>query len=520
MRTSAITSVETPNQTLNRQKESKEENKGYVISTDDFSKAIHSVFTDQYKGKHILIVSENAENSMNIMEILKNESYDLGWKTVSILTTEDGQHFVAKHTNGDDTIDITPVEWDGTFSKNFAFLLNNLNIDLVLGAPNFNYTEDILKTILECGKDFMILANGNVLSLKNVFPMIKNNVITLTPSHRDTKMICRVSDSYDAGRYFVKDGHRYVENHEMVFLTNMYWGDMERLKVIYNSMNSRLYQSPDNFCSVLAGDVKNIPGDLKNRDFVVSINALKHIGSDGKLHFIYITRKGEIMENTYEIVGNEYSCENLSKGRFYTKGQKQFAKLIIRLESSKEVSCPLGRSDDKLDTDELFSRFTQGAMIDAYDCCNQIMKMFGGSERGNISDINNCVANMIRLLVCEANIPMRCLINNRNIWTQVETCVRRGKKYFNDFLYGLANLTETARENIISAIDSDDWVESIDTMDDEIFVNILPNLPKKPSVFTKDVRQSVGFDLSHEQKVRNARMFFYLSYCPGDYLYL
>lgn len=102
---------------------------------------------------------------------------------------------------GDSKIDIEDLEWeylngDGDFrSKEICQLRDEA--DVVVTNPPFSIFREFLAWIMEGRKEFLTIGNINALSYKEVFPLIKNNLMWLGVTNFNTGMYFRVPDDFE-----------------------------------------------------------------------------------------------------------------------------------------------------------------------------------------------------------------------------------------------------------------------------------------------------------------------------------
>ena len=97
-------------------------------------------------------------------------------------TNKNGKIFtLTRDKNRDGKIDIDDLEWDyltgdGDFRSNEVTKLRD-EADIIITNPPFSSWRNFLAWIIQANKNFLILSNLNALAYKEVFPMIKNNIV-------------------------------------------------------------------------------------------------------------------------------------------------------------------------------------------------------------------------------------------------------------------------------------------------------------------------------------------------------
>ena len=95
-----------------------------------------------------------------------------------------GKIFTLTHdTNANGRIDIDDLQWnylegDGDFRSAEVTALRD-EADIIITNPPFSLFRDFLAWIMEGGKQFLIIGHSNSIHYKEVFPLIKSNLIWL-----------------------------------------------------------------------------------------------------------------------------------------------------------------------------------------------------------------------------------------------------------------------------------------------------------------------------------------------------
>ncbi len=99
-------------------------------------------------------------------------------------TIYQGKIFIIdKDTNGDNRIDINDLKWkylegNGDFKSEEVKRLRD-EADIIVTNPPFSLFREFISWIMEANKQFLIIGNMNAISYKEVFPLIKENIIWL-----------------------------------------------------------------------------------------------------------------------------------------------------------------------------------------------------------------------------------------------------------------------------------------------------------------------------------------------------
>lgn len=170
------------------------------------------------------------------------------------------------------------------------------NVDIVITNPPFSLFREYVAQLVDYDKKFLIIGNVNAMTCKDIFPFIKENKVWLGISPRS--MNFKTPD----GKLKAVNACWYTnlihkKRKEELYLTELY--DKDR------------YHKYDNYDAVEISKVNDIPKDYK--------------GVMG----VPITFLEKYNPNQFEIIGNELT-ENVERGRFYTNGNRLYARILIK----------------------------------------------------------------------------------------------------------------------------------------------------------------------------------------------
>ena len=110
-----------------------------------------------------------------------------------------GKIFIlAKDKTGDGRIDINDLDWqymegDGDFRGKEVKKLRD-EADIIITNPPFSLFREFIAWIVEAKKQFMIIANMNAITYKEVFPLIKENNLWLGATGNGSDMVFGVPE--------------------------------------------------------------------------------------------------------------------------------------------------------------------------------------------------------------------------------------------------------------------------------------------------------------------------------------
>ena len=249
---------------------------------------------------------------------------------------------LTRDKNTDGKIDINDFEWeylegDGDFRSEEVRKLRD-EADFIITNPPFSLFREFLAWIMEANKKFLIIGNVNCVSYKEVFPLIKNNLVwtgcRFNKRVNGKNMTFRVPDSYElsgtelyvdeAGRKFISvagtgwftnidHGRRHMPLSLMTMADNLKYS--KHKEVLNNG-----YKKFDNYEAINIPFTDAIPSDY---DGLMGV----------PISFIdkYCPEQFEIIDGIgrYSVMNNE---ETKKEGKYLSmvEGKPQFFRIIIR----------------------------------------------------------------------------------------------------------------------------------------------------------------------------------------------
>jgi hypothetical protein len=195
-------------------------------------------------------------------------------------TTIRGKIFKLDHDkSGDGKIDIDDLEWeylegDGDFNSDEVIKLRD-EADIIITNPPFSLFRDFIQWIMSAEKQFLIIANINAITYKEVFPLIRANKIWLGTGMGRWISGFIVPDSYKLYGTEAKvdeDGNRIVATNNCLWFTNIDHGKRHQPlplmtmkdNIRYSShknVKGKEYRKYDNFDAIEVPFTDAIPGD-------------------------------------------------------------------------------------------------------------------------------------------------------------------------------------------------------------------------------------------------------------------
>ena len=254
--------------------------------------------------------------------------------------------------NGDGAVDLTDVE---SLIKNDHNVLSVLKgngdfrsqeciellkqADIVVTNPPFSLFREYVAQLVEYDKKFLIIGNINVVTYKEVFPLIRDNKMWLGPSITSGDRKFNVPEDYPlnaAGCGIDSDGKRYIRVKGVRWFTNLDHNKRHEELDLVCRYTPEEYPIYDNYNAINIGKTVDIPYDY-----------------DGYMG-VPITFLDKYNPDQFEIIWQ--ACGNtrasapsdiLEKLKYKThpedrggcgviKGKRQYARVIIRNKNPKK----------------------------------------------------------------------------------------------------------------------------------------------------------------------------------------
>jgi hypothetical protein len=248
---------------------------------------------------------------------------------------------VAKQLKANKNNEWTPLDEDGDFRSDECVNLLKKS-DIVVTNPPFSLFHEYVKQLFDNQKKFLIIANINCLTYKEIFEKIKNNKIWLGNGMGRWISGFIVPESYElygSEARIDENGNRIVATNNCLWLTNLDHGRrhqplplmtmVENLKYSKHKeiKGKKTYDKYDNYDAIEVPFTDSIPGDFK--------------GVMG----VPITFLDKYNPEQFEILGNsnvrgerEHLMNNVKSatGCTYINGKPQYARILIKNRKVKK----------------------------------------------------------------------------------------------------------------------------------------------------------------------------------------
>ncbi len=182
-----------------------------------------------------------------------------------------------KDLNGDGAVDLADVQYLLRNDKNAISLLRQhgdfrsteciellKQADIVVTNPPFSLFREYIGQLMEYGKKFLIIGNVNVITYKEVFPLIKDNMIWLGPSITSGDRKFNVPDDYPlnaAGCGVDTNGRKYIRVKGVRWYTNLDHHKRHEEMDLVRFFSPEDYPKYDNYDAINVDRTQDIPCD-------------------------------------------------------------------------------------------------------------------------------------------------------------------------------------------------------------------------------------------------------------------
>ena len=304
----------------------KAKNDEFYTQLSDIEKEM-AHYKEFFKGKIVYCNCDDARES-NFFKFFANNFESLGLK--KLITTgykENGKGVKLVYEgdkNGnfmvdDEEITVTELNGNGDFrSEECIELLKEC--DVVVTNPPFSLFREYVAQLMEYGKKFIIVGNGNAVTYKEIFPYIKNNELWIGASKGiGGKFSFIVPNDYDNKFVYEENGVRLGQVNSACWFTNISHTKRNTPLTLYKKYSADEYPKYDNY-DAIESKTAEIPMDYEGVIGVPITFLDKYCPTQFEIISIMSGAKGETFTN-----GND------GRAKFYFNGKGVYARLLIKI---------------------------------------------------------------------------------------------------------------------------------------------------------------------------------------------
>ena len=199
--------------------------------------------------------------------------------------------------------------------------------DIIITNPPFSLFREFMKWIEPTKRHFLVIGNNNAVTYKEIFPLIKNNIVWLGVHNGD--MAFRVPDDYPP-----RKTRYWVDEH------NQKWRSLGNIDWITNLNHGRRHQPlslmtmADNIKFSKHKDIQNKQYEQYNNYKAIEVSYVDAIPSDYLgIMGVPITFLNKYDPDQFEIIGlDRYTVpkSQLVGGRLAVQGKAKYARILIK----------------------------------------------------------------------------------------------------------------------------------------------------------------------------------------------
>lgn len=188
-------------------------------------------------------------------------------KLVSTHYDREESTYKMEYTGGNDNdIEVgvkTPLERNGDFrNKECLDLLDEC--DIVVTNPPFSLFREYVAVLMEHQKKFLILGNMNALTYKEIFPLIRDNLLWYGASIHSGDRKFYVPDNYPlkaSGCGVDENGRKFIRVKGVRWYTNLDYKARHEKLVLWKNYTPEEYPKYDNYDAINVNKYSEIPCD-------------------------------------------------------------------------------------------------------------------------------------------------------------------------------------------------------------------------------------------------------------------
>lgn len=307
------------NKNLHNAKKAK--NDEFYTRYEDIEKEIFN-YKDHLKGKWIYSPCDDYRWS-NFKVYFKEHFEELGLKHYTCTCYDIGDGAWRYDYDGEKET-ITKLEENGDFRSEECIKLLK-ECDAVITNPPFSLFREFVAQLMEYGKKFLIIGNGNAVTYKEIFPLFKENKIWFGNKSFSSGMDMLAGKNYDPNKCkhpkYDERGNLIISVMMCGWFTNVEHSRRNSPITLYKTYSADEYPKYDNYEAIEVSKVSEIPMDYDGVMGVPITFIDKYCPT--QFEIIGITENAEYLKPLYL-----NGCEKYD--RPYVNGKRMYSRLLIR----------------------------------------------------------------------------------------------------------------------------------------------------------------------------------------------
>ena len=253
-------------------------------------------YREQFKDKIVYLPCDSLKSEFWLFFINNFQSFSLK-KLIATHYEKDGQSYKVWTNDGDNIIQ-EDLAGNGDFrSPECIDILNEC--DIVCTNPPFSLFREFIDTIMKADKKFLIIGNYNVITYKEVFPLIKDNQIWI---------------GYNMVKQFNQPDGSIKKITNTFWITNLTVNKSNEELVLTKEYNPINYPKYDNYDAIEVDRLANIPKDYYD------------------VMGVPITFINKYNPNQFEILGDSryHDGNDMADDINFVNGKQKYRRILIR----------------------------------------------------------------------------------------------------------------------------------------------------------------------------------------------
>ena len=131
--------------------------------------------------------------------------------------------------------------------------------DIVVTNPPFSLFREYLAQLIECNKKFVIIGNQNIITYKDVFPLLKDNKVWFGYNSGAHAFV--VPNDFEKNNTYMENGIKYAKFGNICWVTNLDIPKRHEELFLYRNYKPEEYPKYDNYDAINVDKVQDIPCD-------------------------------------------------------------------------------------------------------------------------------------------------------------------------------------------------------------------------------------------------------------------
>ncbi len=304
-------------------------------------------YTQHFKGKTVLCNCDDPKvsnffhyfsrkfNDLKLKKLIttcyKNRDPDLFSKhdsKLGVYLVYEGERTPGGRVPTANRIGIHPLEGDGDFRSEECIALLK-QADIVVTNPPFSLFREYVTQLVEMKKKFLVIANQNAITYKEIFRLIKDNEIWLGYTHPVAFIVPDHYEMREVRSWRDENGTNWRSLGNACWFTNLDIQKRHEELPLYTTYDPKTFPHYDNYKAIEVSRYKQIPRDYDGV-MGVPVTFLEHhnpaqfeiVGSD------YEVKQGLLPE----LVVKHWKGKT---DRGYVGGKRRFARILIRKKATQ-----------------------------------------------------------------------------------------------------------------------------------------------------------------------------------------